>query len=242
MAQEFKAALRFLYEEFGDDMVDLGREVIANKLQAKESQSGDAAKKETTHESKKSQAASSGSDNGNTKEGDQSALEEEAEVETYYAETQNDESDIPNYYDADVFERQTISKLQGDAVVILNSADVANAVKDLILMAGEVRKFEEAQITVRTDIAAQRDIALANIEVQKAALMTYLDKSFDERKENFDRLFSVVDDALEKDNMQELALGLESIIKLADSSPFKNLESIEATASALANPDHEWDF
>jgi hypothetical protein len=74
------------------------------------------------------------------------------------------------------------------------------------------------------------------------AVMTYLDKSFDERRENFQKLFSVVDDALEKDNMQELAMSLEGIIKLAESSPFKDLQTIEATAAALTDPDHEWDF
>ncbi|NLG10097.1 MAG: hypothetical protein GX562_00990 [Coriobacteriaceae bacterium] len=72
--------------------------------------------------------------------------------------------------------------------------------------------------------------------------MMYLDKSFDERKENFHALFSVVDDALEKNNMQQLAMSLESIIKLAEASPFKDLETIEATAAALTDPDHKWDF
>jgi len=147
-----------------------------------------------------------------------------------------------DYCNADVFEKKTLSGMQQGIAVVMNSGDVAAAVKDLILMAGEVRKFEEAQITVRTDIAAGRDVALANIEVQKAALMMYLDKSFDERKENFHALFSLVDDALEKNNMQQLAMSLESIIKLAESSPFKDLETIEATAAALTDPDHKWDF
>ena len=147
-----------------------------------------------------------------------------------------------DYYNADVFEQKTLGEMQRSATAVMNSGDVAGAVKDLILMAGEVRKFEEAQITVRTDIAARRDVALANIEVQKAALMTYLDKSFDERKESFHALFSVVDDALEKSNMQQLAMSLEGIIKLAESSPFKDLETVEAVAAALTDPGHKWDF
>ncbi|NLZ57099.1 MAG: hypothetical protein GX898_02135 [Corynebacterium sp.] len=72
--------------------------------------------------------------------------------------------------------------------------------------------------------------------------MDYLDRSFDERKENFQRLFTVVDDALEKDNIQQLAMGLDSILKLAETSPFKDLSSIEATTSALNDPTHQWDF
>ena len=150
--------------------------------------------------------------------------------------------EVADYSDAKAFEQDTLTKLQLGAMQVTTSGDVVGAVKDLILMAGEVRKFEEAQITVRTDIAARRDIAIANIKAQEAALLAYLEKSFDERRDNFQALFSIVDDALEKDNMQALALSLESIIKLADSSPFKDLQSIEATATALTNPDHEWDF
>lgn len=69
-----------------------------------------------------------------------------------------------------------------------------------------------------------------------------MEKSFDERKSSFDKLFAVVDHSLETDNMQELALGLQGILTLADSSPFKDLESVEATRAALADPDHEWNF
>ncbi|NLA29749.1 MAG: hypothetical protein GX875_08875 [Propionibacterium sp.] len=73
-------------------------------------------------------------------------------------------------------------------------------------------------------------------------MQNYLDRSFDERAENFSRLFTVVDNALETNNMTALAMGLESVVKLAASSPFKDLRTVEATAAALANPDHEWDF
>jgi hypothetical protein len=42
--------------------------------------------------------------------------------------------------------------------------------------------------------------------------------------------------------MQELAMGLDSIMKLAESSPFKDLQSVESTAEALADPEHTWEF
>jgi hypothetical protein len=55
-------------------------------------------------------------------------------------------------------------------------------------------------------------------------------------------LFAVVDGALDTNNMAALAAGLESVVKLATSSPFKDLRTVEETAAALSNPDHEWDF
>ncbi|WP_201786713.1 hypothetical protein [Acinetobacter venetianus] len=53
---------------------------------------------------------------------------------------------------------------------------------------------------------------------------------------------SLVDEAIAKNNMEELALGLNSINQLATSSPFKNLTSVEATQAALADKNHTWDF
>lgn len=126
--------------------------------------------------------------------------------------------------------------------IIATNADVIGVFKTIIEQAGEVRKFEEVQKTQRTDIAARRDIAIANIEVQKEVLKSYLDKSFDERKENFNKLFSVIDHALETNNMQELAVTLQGLLTLASISPFKDLQTVEATATALADPNHEWDF
>ncbi|NLA65299.1 MAG: hypothetical protein GX862_05120 [Leucobacter sp.] len=70
----------------------------------------------------------------------------------------------------------------------------------------------------------------------------YLERSFDERAHNFGKLFAIVDDALDTHNMTALALGLESVVQLATSSPFKDLRTVEETAAALSNPDHEWDF
>lgn len=48
-------------------------------------------------------------------------------------------------------------------------------------------------------------------------------------------MFTVVDNALETNNMTALAMGLESVVKLAASSPFKDLRTVEATAAALTN-------
>ncbi|MEK0211207.1 hypothetical protein WM019_03495 [Bifidobacterium mongoliense] len=126
--------------------------------------------------------------------------------------------------------------------MIVTNADVIGVFKTIVEQAGEVRKFEEVQKTQRADISARRDIAIAKIEAQKEALQSYLDKSFDERKENFNTLFAVVDHALATNDMQELAMSLQGILTLADTSPFKDLQTVEATATALADPNHEWDF
>jgi len=151
--------------------------------------------------------------------------------------------DDAEYMDEDAFAANVMTSV-GD---IANSAlttpqQVVGAVHDLVLMAGEVRKFEEAQITKRVGIAAQRDIAIAKIEAQTAVLQDYLNKSFDERAENFKEFFAVIDHALDTNNMDALAMGLESVIRLADSSPFKDLRTVKETSTALLDENHEWDF
>lgn len=230
MNQDYRDILNMLYDKFGDDLINagvcVGKDVIVNAWQKKTSQ--------TETEVKSNEVESVNAEDNVSESVDTEDLETDI--------IKMDANEATDYYDADAFEEETITKLQKDSLNLADSLDVTEAVRNLILMAGEVRKFEDAQITVRTDIAARRDIALAKIEVQKTALMTYLDKSFDERKENFNSLFSVVDDALGKNNMQELALSLEGIIKLAESSPFKDLKSIEETAAALSDPEHEWNF
>lgn len=152
-------------------------------------------------------------------------------------------ADETPYEDGETFVADTEHAVHTMAVDSIQSPEqVAEVMLGLVMMAGEVRKFEEAQITKRVGIAAERDIALANIRAQQELLQNYLDRSFDERADNFNKLFTVVDAALETGNMQALGMGLESVVKLATSSPFKDLRSIEDTAAALADPDHEWDF
>ena len=63
--------------------------------------------------------------------------------------------------------------------------------------------------------------------------MEYLEKTYDERKENFAKLFMVIDDAIKKDNIQQLSIGLDSLNKLAAESPFKVIADINALSDAL---------
>lgn len=213
MAQDYKQLFQLLYEEFGDQIIELAREAVDNRWPHQPNHLN-------------------GTD-------DEVVSDSDENLEDDLREDLEGSSQV-NYHDAADFERNFVQQLQVNAV--RDSGDVVVALQHLILMAGEVAKFDSAQQTVRVGIAAERDVALAKIEMQKTVLIDYLDKSFDERKENFRRLFTVVDDALEKDNIQQLAMGLDGILRLAETSPFKDLESIESTTSALNDPNHQWDF
>lgn len=147
------------------------------------------------------------------------------------------------YRDGDGFEKNLHQNLEYLATnAITNQAEALIVLKELSAMAVEVEKFSEVQKTKRKEIEAQRDAYITKISAQKEVMLAYLDKTFDERRINFEKLFQVVDSALANNNMQQLALSLDSINNLATSSPFKDLASIEGTKNALEDKNHIWDI
>lgn len=80
----------------------------------------------------------------------------------------------------------------------------------------------------REEIRAWERSQLEIIHVQRDFLLTALDKTFDERGENFRRLFDQLDVALVSDGdnaAAQVADLLEAITDLAKTSPFKDLKS-----------------
>lgn len=82
--------------------------------------------------------------------------------------------------------------------------------------------------TKRQEISAWEKSQLEIIQVQRDFLLSALDKTFDERRENFRRLFDNLDVALtsdREDSAAQVADLLEAITDLAKTSPFKDLKS-----------------
>ncbi|MEL6163299.1 MAG: hypothetical protein AAFR37_05910, partial [Cyanobacteria bacterium J06628_3] len=100
----------------------------------------------------------------------------------------------------------------------------------------------EQERTKRRDIEAWEKEAITKINAQRDLLITYLERSFDERAENFRALFAVVDNALVSGDNEQLALALNSITEIAKSSPFKDLADLNNVRVALNNPEHVWEF
>lgn len=104
------------------------------------------------------------------------------------------------------------------------------------------KTIAEQEQTKRREIEAWEKDNIARINAQRDLLMTYLERSFDERAANFRALFAVVDSALASGNNEQLALALNSITEIAKSSPFKELASLSSVRTALNDPNHEWTF
>ena len=118
----------------------------------------------------------------------------------------------------------------------------AECLQDIVAAYTEYKKIAEQEQTKRREIEAWEQETISKIHAQRDLLMAYLERSFDERSENFRSLFKVVDQAITTGNNDQLTLALHSITEIAKSSPFKDLANLASVRAALDNPDHEWKF
>jgi hypothetical protein len=105
-----------------------------------------------------------------------------------------------------------------------------------------VRDWQETvavEATKQQAIAAEEARWLAAIEADREILLTYLDRSFDERRENFRRLFDELDRAMSGDTAQ-VADVLGAITTLAMKSPFQDLKDVDTVTANLNDPNYGW--
>lgn len=124
----------------------------------------------------------------------------------------------------------------------LQNLNPAESLQQMVSAYTEYLIIAEQEKTKRRDIEAWEKEAISRINAQRDLVITYLDRSFDERAENFRALFGVVDNALLSGDNEQLALALNSITEIAKSSPFKDLANLNNVRAALNNPEHVWEF
>lgn len=123
-----------------------------------------------------------------------------------------------------------------------DAVNPAECLQQIVSAYTDYLKVAEQERTKRQEIEVWEKTTIARIHSQRDLLMTYLERSFDERAENFRTLFGIVEQSLAAGNNEQLALVLHSITELAKLSPFTELASLASVQAALDNPDHEWEF
>ena len=103
-----------------------------------------------------------------------------------------------------------------------------------------VTEMQRAE-TERASIAAWEAVQTEKIRAQRDVLLKALDLTFDERRENFRRLFDGLDTALAAGETGQAASLLETITNLARESPFKELANLEIVVAELKRPDQVWE-
>ena len=106
----------------------------------------------------------------------------------------------------------------------------------------ETIRFCEQQKTTRTEIRAKSKERIAVINQQRDFLLSYLEKTFDERKFQFSEYFKLLDKAMAKNDVQQMAMCLNGISSLATSSPFKPLLEAQKELKEIESGKKTFDF
>jgi hypothetical protein len=117
-------------------------------------------------------------------------------------------------------------------------AEVLAGIQTIAECARDIQK----ERTEQTRLRESARVEVERIHATRDVLMAYLDRSFDERRENFRQLFERLDAAIASDNVQMAGVVLDSVVKLADSSPFKALQDVASARAALSEKGKEWQF
>jgi hypothetical protein len=126
--------------------------------------------------------------------------------------------------------------------VINNSHSALACLSEVMQAYQEYMVVAEEERTKRRGIEAGAKVVITQITAQRDVMLEYLERSFDERAENFRSLFKVLDQAVLDGNNANLALTLQTITDIAKASPFKDLADLPAVRAALNDPNHTWEF
>ncbi len=90
----------------------------------------------------------------------------------------------------------------------------------------ENHKVTEEETTKRHNITAMKEFEIEKIQAQKEVLKDYFEKTFAERRINFDKMFDALDKGIESNNLELIQLSLGSIVEIAKDSPLKQVEKL----------------
>jgi hypothetical protein len=135
---------------------------------------------------------------------------------------------------------QTLSNVFDSASNLLTVANPALVGAQMLINGVvEISRIAETETTERAKINAWRDTTVARIDATREVIRLYIERSFDERRENFDRLFAVLDRAQDEGSLEQMQLALTGILELVKTSPFKDFASFK---DSWENPNTVWEL
>ncbi len=102
-------------------------------------------------------------------------------------------------------------------------ASLVHEIVDIVRICSECAEAIEAHKKERARITETARVQISMIQSRREVMVTFLDRTFAERRENFQELFSRLDVALERDSIEGVRVVLETIVTLAKTSPFEAL-------------------
>lgn len=90
----------------------------------------------------------------------------------------------------------------------------------------ENHKVTEEETTKRHNISAIKEYEIEKIKVQKEIIKDYFEKTFSERKNNFQRMFDALDKGIENNNIEAIQASMTMIVTLSKESPLQDMKSL----------------
>ncbi len=111
------------------------------------------------------------------------------------------------------------TKIKGQLVKQAAPAQVAGSLSDLVNAWKDYQTTREIETTKRTQIAADRDVRLAAIHAQAEVVHRLIDKTFDERSNNFDKFFNILEKGFATNDDRQINAALTMIVEQVKVSP-----------------------
>lgn len=119
------------------------------------------------------------------------------------------------------------------ASVSITAQKIVQEIKEYLIVA-------EVEQTKRAQVEKEYLIEVAKIEAMRSTLELHLNRSFEERRRNFEELFEAVRESIRKGDNESLAVSLSSVVELAKISPLAEARSLTSLRQAMDDPDHEF--
>ena len=114
--------------------------------------------------------------------------------------------------------------------------DVGNVIVELINSKKELEITCEQETTKRIKIHNQLEISLKNIDLKREIISTALNKEYGLRQENIEKMFNLVEKALDSEKDEIVIAAIDGIVNIVKESPLNGIAQI---ASAFENDEEE---
>ena len=127
----------------------------------------------------------------------------------------------------------------GNAVT---QADALAALNNVVEASREYLRLREEHETKRAQIDAYRTLESERIRAAERVLTDYFKHVFAEREDNFDEMWSRLDDAAKAGDDETVRTMLGGIVQLAQTSPLSGLADLPALRAAFDDPNTVWEL
>lgn len=103
------------------------------------------------------------------------------------------------------------------------------------------KSVAEQEKSKRDAIQAARDCYVAQVKASRKSFERYLDLTFKEIRENFDKYFDALDQAMKNDDINQMSVILSGINNLVEQSPLKDAQNF-MTQIQSSTPNDVIDF